>query len=197
MRRLLSPAFLLAALCLTTGPALSQAAGQPAPAGFGFADKRPVTLAVAEVIVQSDYVPPVRDPYVDHLIPVTPTDAVRLWAQDRLRTGAADGTARIIVKEASVMEVPLERTEGVRGWFTKDQSERYTGKLTVEIVVDTPSLGQGIASANVSRSTTVPEDVSLAEREKVMLTLVRDLIRDLDTQLEPAIRTHLAPMVVE
>ncbi|WP_119677321.1 hypothetical protein [Indioceanicola profundi] len=185
MRRLLAPfLFLLVAM-----PALAQTAG------FGVADKQPITLDVASIEVDDQYVPPMRDPHVEHVIPVSPAEAVRLWTQDRLRAGGSQGTARVVIRNASVMEEPLERTGGIRGWFTKDQSERYTGRLQVEIVVENGGF-QGTATTNVARSTTVPEDVSLAEREKVMLELVRNLARDLDSQLEPAIRQHLFPVLI-
>lgn len=185
MRRLLAPVLVL----FLALPALAQTAG------IGFAEKAPITLDVASIEVDNQYVPPMRDPHVEHTVPVSPAEAVRLWTQDRLRAGGASGTARVVIRNASVMEEPLERTGGVRGWFTKDQSERYTGRLQVEIVVENPGF-QGTATTSVTRSTTVPEDVSLAEREKVMLDLVRAMARDLDGQLEPAMRQHLGPVLV-
>lgn len=166
-------------------------------AGFDFGGKAPILLDVATIDVESTYTPPMRDPYVDHLIPVTPTDAVRLWVTARLKAGGTQGRARVIIHDASVKEQALERTSGVKGWFTKDQSEKYEGKIQVEIVVDGTSRGfGGSASALVGRSTTVEEDVSLAEREKTMLALVRDLAADLDSQVDPAIRSSLFPVVI-
>lgn len=166
-------------------------------AGFDFGGKAPILLDVATIDVESAYTPPMRDPHVDHLIPVTPSDAVRLWVGARLKADGSQGRARVIIRDASVKEQALERTSGVKGWFTKDQSEKYEGKIQVEIVVEGTSRGfGGSASALVGRSTTVVEDVSLAEREKTMLALVRDLANDLDAQLDPAIRSSLFPAVI-
>ncbi|QJE74677.1 hypothetical protein HHL28_17865 [Aerophototrophica crusticola] len=188
MRRLLPALFVLLAFAV---PSLAQAPG------FGFADKGPIRLDVATIEVVEEYRPPLKDPNVEHLIPVTPTAAVKLWAQDRLKAVGSQGTARLVIRDASVVEQPLERTEGVRGWFTKDQTERYSGKISVELVVQQPAKGfNGAATAAASRSTTVREDVSLAEREKVMLELVRQLATDLDGQLDATIRANLFPVLV-
>lgn len=187
MRRLLPALFVLLTVA---APSLAQAPG------FSFAGKAPIKLDVARVEVVEEYRPPLKDPNVDHLIPVTPTAAVKLWVQDRLKAVGAEGTARVVIRDASVVEQPLERTEGVRGWFTKDQTEKYTGKLSVELVVEHPAKAfSGVASAAASRSTTVREDVSLAERERVMLDLVRQMASDLDGQLDQVIRANLAPVL--
>jgi len=182
---------LLAALLLPTGVTLAQ---QP---GFSFADSPPIALDVARIEVEVAYVPPMQDPHVDHVLAVTPTDAVRLWAQSRLKAVGSEGTATVIVRQASVVEKPLERTGGVRGWFTQDQSERYDGTLQVEVVAQHPGRGfQASASAAVSSSTSVAEDVTLAEREKTMLSLVQAMARELDSRMVPAIRNYFGPLIV-
>ena len=187
MLRRLFIATLLSAVAL---PALAQAS-------VDFSSKPPITLDVASIEVESTYVPPMKEPNVDHLLPLTPSNAVRLWVSQRLKAGGTAGRARVIIHDAAIVEQDLERTEGVRGWFTKDQSQKYEGRIRVEIVVDGTARGYaGSASAAVARSTTVTEDISLNEREKTMMALVNDLATDLDGQLEPAIRTNLFPILV-
>ena len=195
MRR--SAALLL--LCALALPALSAVApAQTQPqAGLSFAAQEPITLDVADIEIVNSYVPPMQDPNVEHLIPVTPADVVKLWAQDRLRAGGQAGRARVIIRQASVKEMPLPRTKGIRGWFTKDQSERYEGTLDVEIRIDRNARGySGHASTIVSRSTSVREDVSLAERDKALLDLVRAMAQDLNSQLETTIKNNLNPVVI-
>lgn len=185
----LLPALLLAAAIAALAP--TAVAQQAAPQGFGFQQKGAITLDVATVDVVDAYAEPMREPNVEHLLAVSPSDAVRLWAADRLKAGGGTGRAQVIIRDAAVKEVPLQRTEGVRGWFTKDQSERYDASLTVEVRVDGPGGYSGFTTVVVGRSTTVPEDVSLAEREKAMLALVQALAADLDAKLDEAIRTNL------
>lgn len=54
----------------------------------------------------------------------------------------------------------------------------------------------GGVSGAVARSTTVAEDVTLAQREKTMTDLVRDLAGDLDVELDKSIRANMFPVIV-
>lgn len=191
--RLAAAPFLALAIVTAQLAACSSAsvAQQRQAQGFSFQQQGPIMLDVAEIEVVDDYTAPMKEPNVEHLIPMSPADAVRLWAADRLKADGTVGRARVVIRDAAVKEVPLQRTEGVRGWFTKDQSERYEGTLSVEVQVEGPGGYTGFTSVAVARSTTVPEDVSLAEREKAMLALVQSMAADLDAQLDAAIKSNL------
>lgn len=181
----------LAAPLLATLPAAAQSAG------VDFTGRDPIVLDVASIEVESAYAPPMQPPNVDHEIPLSPSDAVRLWASARLKAGGPQGKARIIIRDASIVELDLKTTKGIKGWFTKDQSQKYEGKIQVDIVVEGTSRGvTGSVSAAVARATTVAEDVTLAQREKTMLELVRDLAGDLDVELDKSIRTNMFPVIV-
>ncbi|MFV3131386.1 hypothetical protein [Niveispirillum sp. KHB5.9] len=181
----------LAAPLLAVLPAAAQSAG------VDFSNRDPIVLDVASIEVESRYSPPMQPPNVDHEIPVTPSDAVRLWASSRLKAGGSQGKARVIIRDASIVELDLKTTKGIKGWFTKDQSQKYEGKIQVEISVEDTSRGvTGAVSAAVSRATTVAEDVTLAQREKTMLELVRDLAGDMDVELDKSIRTNMFPAIL-
>ena len=191
----LSTALLLLA-GLGLAPMAVPASAQQAP-GFGFTQGEPIILDVAEIEVSNDYVPPMKEPNVEHLVPVTPAESVRLWVQDRLKAGGSSGRARVVIRRASVVEVPLQRTGGIKGWFTKDQSERYEGRLEVEVHVEQPGRGfSGYTTASVVRTTSVAEDVSVAERERTWTTLVREMAQDLDQQLTAGIKANLSPVMI-
>lgn len=185
---------LFAALVLAVAPSAAGAQSRPAQ-GFDFQRQGPIVLDVVQIEVVDSYTEPMREPNVEHLLAVSPSDAVRLWTADRLRAGGSVGRARVVIVDASVKEAQLPRTDGVRGWFTKDQSERYDAVLTVEVRVEGPGGFTGVTTVTVTRSATVAEDVSLAEREKAMLSLVQALAADLDVQLDAAIKSNLFRVV--
>lgn len=183
--------FIATCLSFATLPALAQGGA------LDLSAKDPITLDVASIEVESDYVAPMKEPNVDHLITITPSDAVRLWASQRLKAGGSQGRARVVIRDASVREKELPRTTGIKGWFTKDQSEEYDGRLQVDIIVEGTVRGfSGSVSATVTRSTSVREDVSLAERDKTMLAMVKEMAADLDRQMDPAIKSNLFPVVI-
>jgi hypothetical protein len=162
-------------------------------APFRFDDKPPLRLLVANLEVQSRYTPPLRAPNVDHQFPITPENAMRQWAKDRLvPSGGSQAVARFIVLDASVVEEALPRTSGVRGALTTDQAERYSAKAEAVLEIADPS-GRviGTTEARVSLSRTVPEGVTLNEREKFWYTLTGDLIAQFDREMEATVRRYL------
>jgi hypothetical protein len=180
----------LAAPLLATLPAAAQSI-------VDFSSREPIVLDVASIEVESAYTAPMAPPHIDHELPLTPSDAVRLWVSSRLKAGGPQGRARVVIKDASVKEIELDRTTGIKGWFTKDQSQKYEGKLQVEIVVEGTSRGfTGSVSGAVARSTTVAEDVTLAQRETTMNDLVRGLAGDLDVELDKSIRANMFPVII-
>ncbi|HYD30508.1 MAG TPA: hypothetical protein VEB64_06570 [Azospirillaceae bacterium] len=199
---MLSPSRALraAVVLLAAGAALGgcvQKAVEPPPP-LTFTQHGTVSLDVAQVMVVPEYQPRMTPPNVEHLSPMPPTDAVGRWASDRFRAAGRSGVLRVIVKDASIKEVQLPRTQGLSGFFTKDQAWRYDGRLEVELVAQQPDRNsfQGYASAIVSRSVTVPEDISIAERERIWLNLTRQMMDDLNARFEDGIRTNLTPIVL-
>ena len=76
-------------------------------------------------------------------MPVPPIVAVHQWANDRLVPAGNRGQIVVTITEASVIETELERTRGLRGAVTADQSERYYGRLAVTVEVRDPQAQRG------------------------------------------------------
>ncbi len=155
-----------------------------------------IALDVGEIEIVSQYVPPLKPPHVEHLAPVQPEEAMRRWVRDRLEATRPNGRARVTIKDARIVEVPLELTRGIRGFFTTDQSERYDAALEVVVeILDLRGLPQGFVRVRAERSRTVSEDASLADRERVWFEITEALMNELNTELESSIRKHLARFV--
>lgn len=156
----------------------------------------PIRLDVREVEIVAAYKSPAIPPNVEHLFPVKPIDAAQRWARDRLRAAGAAGVARVVIKQASVVEVPLKRSTGVRGWLTTDQTERYDGVIEVSIDIrDGAGSSRGKVISRAQRSRSVAEDISLHEREAMWFRLTESLMNDLNAALETQIQTHLRALL--
>jgi len=130
-------------------------------------------------------------------MPVPPAVAARQWANDRLMPVGTSGSVTFTITEASVIEVPLERTSGMRGVVTNDQSERYNGKLAAKINIANPARRlKGEVSAEATRSRTVPENLTLNERDRIWFQMSETLVNDLNTELEKAINQFLQPFLI-
>ncbi|MBL8700947.1 MAG: hypothetical protein JNK67_21405 [Alphaproteobacteria bacterium] len=183
----------------TTGLAACQSAPpKPAFAALTYGHKGALRLMVASVEVVTEYVPPMRRPNIEHQMPVSPVETMQRWPRDRLQAmGAGEHFARFTVREASVKETELPRTQGVRGVVTKDQTERYDLVLaaSVEIRQQRANFVEASAEARVTRFRTVAEGISLAERERAWYELLEQSMNELDAELERQIRAHLARFI--
>ncbi len=151
----------------------------------------PIRLDVRDIVVEQAYAPPLAEPNVDHDFPVKPMDAAARWAQDRLVAAGATRTATFVIRDAAVVEVPLEQSEGVTGAFTTDQSERYDAHMEVQIVIrDDRGWEEANLITEVTRTMTVAEDVTLNEREKAWYSLTEKLMVDMDQRLAESIEEN-------
>lgn len=126
--------------------------------------------------------------------PVSPAQAARQWAQDRIRvTGQGNRSVRVVIRNAGIAESDLPRTQGLRGAFTKDQAQRFDAKVEMAVEVrNERGFQDGFATATAERFTTVAEDITLNDRDRILFGLVEDLMRELNSRLDANIRSFLA-----
>lgn len=191
MRRGISATFVLLALFLGGCPTPSG----PDPVRVDFQGRAPIALDVAGIGVEQRYAPPGQAPYIDHELAQPPSEAVRAWAEQRLRAAGNAGQARVLIQEASLIEERLARTAGIQGMVAIDQSERYTLRLAARIEAENPARGSGYVEASAERSVTVPENATLSEREATWTRLIEATIGDLDTAIEERLRQHLPNLI--
>ena len=189
-------ALLAGALALITMLAACTTTPEPTEFPQVGIDATPIRLEVGAVAIERAYQPPNAAPNVDHRFPLRPLDAAVQWAETRLVAAGGTRRARYIVRDASVVETSLEPEGGLKGLFTTEQSEQYDARVVVEIeIVDGAGQVLGTASAKGTRTRTVPEDITLSEREEVWFEMTEELMHELDTQLEHTIKTVFADYV--
>ncbi len=174
------------AACTTAPPAISQPS-------LTFGHLPPIRLGVDRIEILDATQPSMQAPNVEHRFPTPPAKAAERWARDRLHAAVGPATARIVIRNAKVTEEKLPKTSGLTGFFTVDQAARYDATLDVLIeIVDGKGKRLAFAETRVEQSQTVPEDVSVNEREAYWFRLVEALLRTFDAEMEANIRTHLA-----
>ena len=161
-----------------------------------FTEQPPIKLDVAEVRVRQSYEPPLEKPNVEHLAPLRPADAVRQWVNDRLEAVGERGTATMDIVQASVTEKGLETQGGISGFLTTEPETRYTAKMEVAVEVERPDRS-GAARVRGTRGSGVLEGSSINARETVVYELVKNLMTDMDGQMEETLNGSLGRFVVE
>ena len=158
-----------------------------------FAQLGKIQLNVASVEIVESYIPPLRGPNIEHLFPLSPTQAARRWSEDRLTALGTEGRAQFVIDTASVTETVLPVEKGLRGAVTVDQASRYDATLVVTLEIrNDRGFRLAFATARAERSTTVPEDLTLNERNAIQFRLVEGLMADLNEALEARIREFLS-----
>jgi hypothetical protein len=174
---------------------LVSCASPPPRASFpdiGFSHLTPLVLDVAKIEVRSRYRSSLSPPNVEHRAPQSPEKVMRAWARGRLRAGGAAGVARLIIDDAAIVSEELPPSKGLKGFFTIDQELRFSLSMKARLeIVTAGGLGQGYAKADVSRSTTLPEDANLNDYETTLFQLVERAGEDFDEEMSRSIETHL------
>lgn len=175
------------------------AQGQQAPA---WQMKPPLLLDVTKISIENTYVSPGARPHVEHLLPKPPMDMLQQWANQRLRTpgttGTTAGTARravVTIEQASIVEVALPVSRGIKGFFKTDQSERYEATFRVRVAVMDESGQLASATAEAKRSRTVAEGTKDKERRDVWAQVANEALADLDSRMETEMRVYLGPFL--
>ncbi|WP_420403198.1 hypothetical protein [Nisaea sp.] len=158
-----------------------------------FHHKQPIRLAVGSIEIINEFRMPFAAPNVEHKMPVAPGPAAERWGRDVLQA-AGDGTDKLVmvITDASVIETPLKRKKGLEGAFVNEQSERYEARIAVRLEVRTAeNRRRAVAEAFATRSVTIPEDASLADREMHSYRLTEQLLDDFDSAVRPQVSAHL------
>jgi len=183
---------------LITGGAaiLAACAGKPPPEPkseipqLTFAHRPKIVFNVASIDVQQPFVSKGSDPNVEHLLANPPARIAGRWARDRLVAGGANGLARFSILDASITQTRLKKDEGLSGLFKSQVDTRYDGRIEIRMDIEN-ARGQGFATAVVTRSQTAREDLTLDERDALLIKFVEEMGRDLDQRLEEEIRNSL------
>jgi hypothetical protein len=163
-----------------------------------FSHLQPYRLDVGRVEIATEYQAPMRDPNVEHVMPVSPEAAAKRWVQDRLQPVGTSGAVRVVIRDARVVEVPLKTDKGFTGLFKEQQAERYDAALDLAIqVLDERNLPRAEIVARTQRSRTVPEGTTLNERDRIWFGMVEDMMTDLNGQLEGLIPQYLNQYLVQ
>lgn len=175
---------------------------EAAPEGYAlrpisFADKAPISLNVARINVIENYKSPLAAPNVEHQFATSPAQAVRIWANERLRAVGTTGSLEITIDNASVKEVKLPVKDGVRGFFTDDASERYDGVLSVTFRAydGENALSRAEGSVTISRTQSINEKATIADREHLWHEMVRDMANSYDREAELRLRQYFLSFI--
>ncbi|MEK9596188.1 MAG: hypothetical protein VW057_09520 [Rhodospirillaceae bacterium] len=157
-----------------------------------FMNRPTIHLNVGKIEVVNRYQMPLKPPLVEHLMPVAPGAGVERWALDILRAVGSGNTAVLTIHDASVKEIALEQKPGLKALLTLDQAQRYDARLWATLEIrDVNGQQRGQVEVEVTRSQTVPENITLNQRTAVWFQMVEGLLADFAAQMALQVRKDL------
>jgi len=159
---------------------------------ISYGDKPAFSLDVAVASITDEYQSPGQAPNVEHSFPITPTQAVHDWVTQRIKGTGKANQLEVVIKNASVIEETLPRTDGIKGFFTNDQTERYSGHVQLELKIygERKGIPEAEIFVEAKRARTIGENATMQDREKLQFQIVNDLMQEINSQLEKNIPAY-------
>jgi hypothetical protein len=171
----------LAMVLITLAPGFARAEGAAA--------LPEIRLAVAEMQVIPAYASPRRKPHAEHRMKASPQNVAAAWARAKVRAVGRANRARVIILEASVIEVPIK---GKSGLFRRGPDRRYDAKLTIAVEIRTDAGDLiGNARATATRSQEVLKGVEGRRLQEIWRGLSERLVSDAAQELKRQLQTRL------
>lgn len=170
------------ALCLSLA-ACASAPPLPPKASLAFESASRLVVPAAKIEIVDNYKPPLVAPNVEHQHDVRPASLVQRWIAARTKTiPNAPGALTLTVKEASVIEQPLEVKTDWRHMFDRQSDRKLTATLAWRLAYESPSLSwQSDGSATSVQG--VLEQSSLNEADADYNRMIESLAAAFDQRL--------------
>lgn len=164
------------------------------PVPLSFTAKGPINVNVGEVKVITNYKSPFARPNVEHEFPTPPEAAIKQWVKDRVYAVGTQGVLEVTIDDASVKEVKLPKTKGLKGLVTNDQDARYdaTIKVTVRLYDGVNAMSAAQADVIINRSKSITEKATIEDRERLYDGMTRDMMDTFDTQMNQRFKAYFA-----
>lgn len=179
------------ALVLVSGVLVSSCDSKPkvpaVPPEISFTRYQPIYLDVANIDIVEEYKSPMKEPFVEHLLPISPAEATRAWVKDRLRSVGMDHSLQVIIKDARVVASDPPPPEGVKDYFV-GPDRRYDARIELELRIyrDGPMSDASITVV-ATQSNTIDKKASLAERKLAFYRMISALMESANAELEKQI----------
>lgn len=150
-------------------------------------------FAASSVETILEYQPTAQPPHIELAIPQPPASVATRWTRDRIALdNSQQNRVTVVVRKASVTEVDLKKTPGLRGSFTEDQIARFDTEVEMAVEVrDARGFRVGEAQASARRSNSMSEKATLNDRDRLIHALVRETMMDVNRELERNIRQYM------
>lgn len=154
--------------------------GKPLP-DLTFEHIAPLPVNVQDIEIVNSYDPAKDSKDISSTFPTPPDIAMERYAENRLKAKGQGGTLRFIIENSYIHRRYIEADSVVSKWMRLDGKDRYDVTMDITLYVIYPDGRRGPRSVlKMERYISIPESVSLAERELEQLRFIELLAEDID-----------------
>ena len=135
---------------------------------FKIMDVEPIKLNVKNLEIKDLYKIPFEDPFVEHRMRRSPSDALISWAHTILRPVGTEGLATLSIVEASATLSSISSDFKFLDLFKNKQSTKLTIKLKGKLEITRDNNNQtGYLDILATANKTAPESASISQLEAI------------------------------
>jgi hypothetical protein len=150
-----------------------------------------VLPAEGKVEVVEQYQPPLEPPHVEHEFGLTPAQIARAWARDRIKVDPGDGTVRMTIVEASVVQNELKTDKGLAALFKNQPDRQLVAQLKVRL--DYVGIaGSATATVDAMAERKISRNDTLLETEAAYYEMIESLAATFQRKMDESVRKHFA-----
>lgn len=158
-----------------------------------FTRYQPIYLDVGNVDIVDEYKSPEHPPYVEHLMPISPAEAMHIWVKDRLRAAGADKSLQIIIKDASV----TSNEPPPAGLTDPPPNRLYKARLEVEMrVYGSDAMSEANIDVIAHQELSLSDSTSLEDRKRLYYRFIYDLMTQANAELEKEIFAYFPKYIL-
>ncbi|MBI29160.1 MAG: hypothetical protein CFH21_00717 [Alphaproteobacteria bacterium MarineAlpha5_Bin11] len=162
-----------------------------------YSDIGTISFASSSISVQNDYNPLFEDPYIDHLLSITPSERFLTWSESNIVGFGLENKLLISLINASIKSSEVNIEKKIAGIIKKPNEIKYDLDYEVLYVIyDDSGNIIGKTKVKINRSTTSSSHISLAERDKIMDKLIYDGMEDLVKKSQESVKKHLGKFII-
>ena len=147
-----------------------------------FAQLQPVALNVAKIEVFEEYKPGSKTGNIEHEFSPAPLAVARRIVDEKLQAQGSNRVLRVFIEEASVISTPQPVVKNFWGNFRREVAERYDARVALRFELvneEAPDIIIGRATVISDRTKSILENTTLAERDRINLSLNEAIAQDL------------------
>lgn len=156
---------------------------------FRLMDMEPIKLTVKSLQIQDLYAMPLIDPYVEHRMRKSPSDALIGWAHTILRPIGTEGTAIFKIFDASAIVSNINSDFTFLDLFKNKQSTKITIRLSGRLEFFRQNNKEtGYLDIVAASSKTAPESASIMQLEEIWDSSLNNVIGKFDKEFREQIK---------